>query len=350
MYRARRVPPSAHPLPSCHPAKTTPHQVFICAWQVSLRMCRAQRVPPSAHHRLLPPRQNDATPALFTSLSSISTLLMLLIFMWTAYSLIGMQLFSGLLWYCDDPDFPQGAYRWGDNNTDGSYLNEPCESYVDANTGNVVTRPGKWVNSVYHYDNIFDSFVSAFVISLEGWSDQMRATMDIPDRPDYQPTTNNSPGSAVYFIVGTTTFSLYLVNLFIALVFDTYLLVKSTKPNGLLMQADERRWLDYEKRLLSAQPRDVRPPAQVTRKICFYIGRADELRRFILVMITLNLVTIWCESWIIEQTNEGVAVGINASFAVIFAVEAVIKLVGLGIDGYFADGTCFVTCLFLYYL
>ena len=50
--------------------------------------------------------------------------------------------------------FPDGAYRWGENNTDGTYKIEPCESYTDSN-GVFQERPGKWLNTIYHFDNIF---------------------------------------------------------------------------------------------------------------------------------------------------------------------------------------------------
>ena len=75
------------------------------------------------------------------------------------------------------------------------------------------------------------------------------------------------------------------MNLFIALVFDTYLLVKSTKPNGIMMRADERRWLDYEARLLGARAEDMRPPQSRVRRTLYAISRHKLLNYFIIIVM-----------------------------------------------------------------
>ena len=45
------------------------------------------------------------------SIRSITTLFLFMLFMMVAWALVGMQLFSGALWYCTDPDFEEGASR-----------------------------------------------------------------------------------------------------------------------------------------------------------------------------------------------------------------------------------------------
>ena len=287
---------------------------------------------------------------------------------WFAWALMGMQLFQGLFWYCTDPNFGDGWDRHGTKNaTENGWEYDasaeafmiPCESYKDPGTGAWVTRDYEWRNAVYNFDNIGEAFVSIFVLSFEGWADIMFSAMDVPDKMDQQPIKNNNPWYAAYFLIGTAMFSVYLINLFIAIVFDTCecpsqlcvalsllnshsphlscadLLVKSTRPGGLIMSSDERRWLEYEKRLLNAKPRPVRRPTTPMTLLLYHIARNDHFNAFVMVMIVVNTVAIGLAgSGVI---GSGVMQNLNIFFAVAFAVEAVIKIIGLTPNGYFHE-------------
>ena len=60
--------------------------------------------------------------------------------------------------------------------------------------------------------------------------------------------------SFFYILFGVFAFNLYLVALFVAIVFETYLVVKAATPTGLIVPPEDRRWMFYENRLFSLKP------------------------------------------------------------------------------------------------
>lgn len=137
----------------------------------SLRPLRIISRIPSLHQNLV---------ALVISIKALTTLFFFFVFMMLAWSLVGMQLFSGALWHCNDPDFKEGASRYGEKNGDGEWIQVPCESYWD--NGTRVERDYDWVNPTYKFDNIFQSMLSVLVISVEGWGDIMQQAMSAPGK------------------------------------------------------------------------------------------------------------------------------------------------------------------------
>ena len=54
----------------------------------------------------------------------------------------------------------------------------------------------------------------------------------------------------MYFLVGLFAFNFFLKNLFIALVFETYMHIRSISSSGVWLSQKARRWNSYKKELL----------------------------------------------------------------------------------------------------
>ena len=65
-----------------------------------------------------------------------------------------------------------------------------------------------------------------------------------------QPISTNSYVPVMYFVVGVFTFNFFLKNLFIALVFETYMHIRSISSSGQWLSQKARRWESYKLELL----------------------------------------------------------------------------------------------------
>ena len=74
---------------------------------------------------------------------------------WLIFGILGMQLFMGQFWFCEDEDFPEGMHKDGKIDDNGVVIQEPCES---------------WTNPSFHYDNFEQAMLSSFTFSAGGWN------------------------------------------------------------------------------------------------------------------------------------------------------------------------------------
>ena len=93
------------------------------------------------------------------------------------------------------------------------------------------------------------SLRSTFLFSAGGWGNTMFSAIESVGA-NYQPVTQNQPVWVLYFLVGVFGFNFFLKNLFIALVFETYMHIRSISSTGLWLSQKARRWESYKKELL----------------------------------------------------------------------------------------------------
>ena len=141
---------------------------------------------------------------------------------WFAYALFGMSLFKGLTWHCTDDTFPANTPASGIRDSDtGVWSVPPCGvEYAQNFTSDVIISPrGSWKNTVFNFDNIVNSILSVFLISVGGWTGLLHNIMD-GTSPGYSPQTNYNWSASLYFTAGCCFFNLYLLSLFIGIVYD----------------------------------------------------------------------------------------------------------------------------------
>lgn len=56
-----------------------------------------------------------------------------------------------------------------------------------------------------------------------------------------------------YFFFGVIIFGFYITNLFVGVMFEAFLSYKNLDSQSRLVSQEERRWRDYEKRLLQVR-------------------------------------------------------------------------------------------------
>ena len=151
----------------------------------------------------------------------------------------------------------------------------------------------------------------------------MKQAMSAPDVFEHQGVQFNNSGASVYFIIGNIFFSLYLVNLFTGVVFDSFLTLKSTSISGEILSPEERRWNEYEQRLAQCRPHPIKKAeytSEPIRYLCWKIQRTSAFRTCVTALVFVNAVCMAT----IPSNNLMAVVVTNAFFAVVFLLEMLI--------------------------
>lgn len=170
--------------------------------------------------------------------ASILTLLYII-----PFSVWGQNLFSGLLYSCNDEDV------LGKMQCIGEFTASPA--------GWAILVPRAWQNP---YVWSFDSFRSAIlilfeIVSLEGWVDVMDSAMAITGR-DAQPQPDSAQYNSVFFVIYNLIGAIVVLTLFVSVIIENF----SRRSGQALLTSEQQQWVDLKK--LIARQRPSRRPDQ----------------------------------------------------------------------------------------
>eukprot|EP00638_Chattonella_subsalsa_P004604 CAMPEP_0117770574 /NCGR_PEP_ID=MMETSP0947-20121206/23904_1 /TAXON_ID=44440 /ORGANISM="Chattonella subsalsa, Strain CCMP2191" /LENGTH=1695 /DNA_ID=CAMNT_0005595677 /DNA_START=234 /DNA_END=5321 /DNA_ORIENTATION=- len=187
----------------------------------------------------------DMIKSLSASIKGVSSVLILLILAWFIYAVVGVHLFRGLIYSCSDPDFPEGAYRHGKFDANGTWISPPCSgTWVNPATGEEEYRDYEWKRDYFHFDNVFAAMWTLWLFMvLENWTDVLWNVVD-GYKIDHQPVTNYNLWRFLYFFIGLMLFGFYLINLSVGVIADTY--VRISTENEEHMEMTEEDYMVYE--------------------------------------------------------------------------------------------------------
>eukprot|EP01060_Flectonema_neradi_P030270 TRINITY_DN4362_c0_g1_i7.p1 TRINITY_DN4362_c0_g1~~TRINITY_DN4362_c0_g1_i7.p1 ORF type:complete len:1713 (+),score=278.96 TRINITY_DN4362_c0_g1_i7:1641-6779(+) len=297
--------------------------------------------------------------ALFHALPAIGNVLAITSFVFLVFSILGVQLFKGKLYYCSDPSIEfkaecQGTYtvprcsvarsavdcpkyfcEWdedrcvyiGDSDMWGDYL------YPE----DILTR--EWVNSRYHFDNVAESFLTLFQVSLgETWADILWLGVDARST-DISVTykTNSSPANALFFITFMVIGNFFALNLFIGLLIDRFTTLRKELEGSALLTQAQQEWVRSQKGLskIQLEPRPPRPEDSF-RSHCFDMVQNEWFDRGIMFAICANVVVMSLRHYNHPDNLEDFEYVANLVFTGIFGLEAVLKIIALA-KFYFSD-------------
>lgn len=150
-----------------------------------------------------------AVVSLINAIPSIINALVIALLFFILFAIFGTTYFKGRFYYC---------------------LTDKITDIVD--TKKIVTKwdclsnGGDWINEIVNFDNVLDSMVALFVLSsTEGWATIMFQGVDTTDI-DYNPVPNNNIGWVFFFMSFMIVGSLFMLNLFVSIVVNTYELEK----------------------------------------------------------------------------------------------------------------------------
>jgi hypothetical protein len=180
--------------------------------------------------------------------------------------------------------------------------------------------------------------VTLFVMSTtEGWIDVMWSGVDSVDI-GFQPQINNRPLWIIFFISFIVVGSLFMLNLFVGVVINTFDQEKEKLGKNYMLTENEREWIQIQLLCYKSKPsKKLYLSDSKFRNFCIHIVRNTYFEVVIITCIFLNTVVLSLK-WYGSPTSLDETLDIfNYIFAGIFGVEAIIKLIALKAN-YFIDG------------
>ena len=126
------------------------------------------------------------------------------------YAVWGLNIFSGIMYYCNDP----GSTGKGD--CEGIFTSTPVDNTLGFYTPRVWSNPTP--STYFSFDSFGDSLLILFeIVSLEGWIDVLQVAMGITGK-DQQPKTNASQINAIFFLLYNLLGAVVILTLFVSYV------------------------------------------------------------------------------------------------------------------------------------
>jgi hypothetical protein len=283
--------------------------------------------------------------ALNASMTNIANGLLFAFFMMFVLSIIGVRIFGGRLHRCV---YRGNAYSLVD--VDLANDKDECQALSSA----------EWINSGFHFDNVFAGMLTVFKIStFSNWYEDLAVGMAArgDHRSDRQAVPYSSPEAALFYLLVVLVGGFFLWNILISVVVDSFNRIKREEESNALLTKTQAMWV-RKTRFLSRfplraslhKPRHVRDKDR-EKMYCFGLAKAFYPLR------------CWCFDLVTEPRFEFVIVGLilvntillmtkfdgqgdvwtdvlfacEIFFVSCYALEAMLKLLGLGYFQYFSD-------------
>uniref|UniRef100_A0A7S1IVH8 Ion transport domain-containing protein n=1 Tax=Eutreptiella gymnastica TaxID=73025 RepID=A0A7S1IVH8_9EUGL len=265
--------------------------------------------------------------ALISSIPPLGNVMLISMFFWLIFSILGTQFFMGKFYSCvPHPDIGD------DGKTDyGSLDREQC-----------VLAGGHWLNQEANFDNVLRSCLTLFeVATLEGWVDVMHngvAAVGIGQAP----VADGNPVMALYFVIFIVVGSFFILNLCIGVLIDNYYRMRNA-TNGLdaNLTAEQREWITMQKVMMASFKgqlrRAVMPEEGSVRYKVWQFVEWKWFDNMILSVIILNICIMASEHYGQTDLWSDITATVNQVFGFIYLLECILKIVGYGWSGYIRD-------------
>eukprot|EP00002_Diphylleia_rotans_P014058 TRINITY_DN2735_c0_g2_i2.p1 TRINITY_DN2735_c0_g2~~TRINITY_DN2735_c0_g2_i2.p1 ORF type:complete len:1772 (-),score=312.10 TRINITY_DN2735_c0_g2_i2:100-5415(-) len=261
--------------------------------------------------------------AILLSVPAFINVMIVSMFFWLVFAILGVQLFGGQFQYCQDEDV-------------GTMFQ--CHGIFVSEESQITQRI--WDNEFANFDNVFNAMKSLFVIStFDDWVQVMYMGIDAAGYQK-QPRQNYNPYMAIYFIAFIIFGGFFVINLFVSVLVDNFHQLQKEYAGHGLLTSNQRHWVDAQKLILQAKPaRQLRRPEHPLRKRCFKFVRSREFEFASMVAILLNMIVMMAQHDGQSATWDDVLWKLDILFIAIFSVESALKFVAYG-NQFFIDFWC----------
>ena len=244
-----------------------------------------------------------ALPALFN-------LGLFYIFFFTVFGIMGIHFFAGKFYSCTDASV---------------YLRTSCTGLFVTDDGLIAER--EWVNADLHFDNIFQSMITLFVVmSLEGWVQVSNMGIDATG-VDTAPERDNNRGYALFFVVNIAG-AVFLKSMVVGVLTFHFKRQLEILSGGLMLNPRQREWIDVQKWVIEERPREsVSPGRHPLRRACQALVFHRHYATAALLLDCLNVIMLMLHHYDEPQVVEDVIFYGSIAFTTLFALEIVVKLI-----------------------
>jgi hypothetical protein len=204
-----------------------------------------------------------------------------------------------------------------------------------------VERGGLWVNMNQNFDQIWRGVLSLLEIcTTEGWVDVMYAAVDARGAMR-DPKRDSQIGFSLFFVLFIFVGSFFFLNLCVGVIVDNFTQMKEESGGALLETEAQTRWREGKRALITRQSLVGVTNLQALtprRRFFFLLVQDSKFETFIMVCIVLNSCVMALKQFPVPEIPDEFTIKvINYAFALIFTVEAMLKIYVLRMT-YFRDG------------
>lgn len=150
-----------------------------------------------------------AVLCLINSIKDIMNVFVVAIFSFSVYAIFGVNFFKGQFFYCHTEHLP--LYTQDELSTDQSYSKWHC-----------LSMGGEWISDRANFNNVFYAALTLFqMATTEGWTNVMYNGIDAT-KIDYTYKKDNQIAASLYFIFFILLGSLFIMNMFVGVVINTF--------------------------------------------------------------------------------------------------------------------------------
>ena len=142
--------------------------------------------------------------SMINAITDLSSVLVISALFLMLFSILATNLYKGLFFRCYMENIPK------------EYQDKIVDKFDCVNYG------GEWLNNDRNFDNVFMAELTLFsVMTTEGWLDVMWNAVD-STKVDFEPVFNHSPNSMLFFVAFMIVGALFILNMFVGVVINTF--------------------------------------------------------------------------------------------------------------------------------
>jgi hypothetical protein len=309
-----------------------------------LRMLRVFR-PIRLLNRL--PSMRLVALSIISSVPKSASVFLFMIVVFAVLGIVSVQFFSGYLWQCFDP----------------------VEFVTVSLNQTSCVAPYVWTNppGTGHFDNVGSALLVMFELATEeNWPNTMYAYVDYAG-PGKAPVINSNQWVALWFVICILINSFFVKDLFIGTVIDTYNSNFALHAGLSSLTDSEKEWVSVYKMIVDSPPLSLFPRPSFAwfssvdlkiRQFCWRVVSDPRFDNVTLVVIFINLVLFAMDYYNAPRAYSNTLQICNEIITILFMVEMLMKLLGVGVLNYWRSGwnrfDCIITLFgfaeFLYFV
>jgi hypothetical protein len=280
------------------------------------------------------------------------------------FTLVGMQLFMGTFASCTTRALTTRALCLASEASASTEASLPLPEMMPENRRvlrgsgqRVGSRENIWLNpDEGNFDSFGDSMLTLF-IAMTG--DNMPRLMWIgmdAEGVDVAPVRKDWSYAAIYFLAWHVVGTFMSLNLFVGAIVETFSKLRKRGDGMALMTPAQQHWTDLLRDVRLMTPISIfRPPTQdswLARNIrmpLYRLATSRYLEYAAYFVISANLVQLCGDYFRIEENelHHAMYEAFTIMFRIMYLFEFLIKIMGLGVQGYFSSGSRRVEFLLL---
>uniref|UniRef100_A0A8C4PW99 Voltage-dependent T-type calcium channel subunit alpha n=1 Tax=Eptatretus burgeri TaxID=7764 RepID=A0A8C4PW99_EPTBU len=251
---------------------------------------------------------------LISSLKPIGNIVLICCAFFIIFGILGVQLFKGKFFFCDTDDVTN------------------ITTHADCLKSNHT-----WHRHTYNFDNLGKALMTLFVMSTkDGWVDIMYNGLDAVG-VDQQPQRNHNPWMLFFFISFLLIVGFIVLNMFVGVVVENFQNCRQQQEEEEAQHLEELRQRRLQKKLKRAAKPPYWAKYSAVRRYIHRFCTSSYLELSISIIIGLNVLTMSVEHFKQPEQLYDALRYCNYIFTAVFILEALLKLVALGIWRFFKD-------------